>query len=158
LYQTQKRYTDAETEYKRSSEINVKNEKPLVNLGSLYIEEADAQKDSSELRGQLLDHALDNLEAAVKLNPRSAFGYYFLGMANYRSSFLEEAEGAFKKAHDIDPKLTRINLLLANIHWRQGKWPEVIQNIDAYLKENPKAQDRAAIEEMRAKVVKEHTN
>jgi len=158
LYQTQKRFTDAEKEYKRSSDLNAKNEKPLVNLGSLYIEEADAQKSDTGQRGQMLDHALDNLEAAVKLNPRSASAYYFLGLANYRSSFLEEAEAAFKKAHDLGPKLTRIHLLLANIHWRQGKWPEVLQNIDAYLKENPKAEDRAAIEEMRAKVIKDHSN
>lgn len=158
LYQTQKRFTDAEKEYKRSSEINAKNDRPLVNLGSLYIEQADEQKDNTQVKGQLLDHALDNLEAAVKINPHSAFGYYFLGLANYQSSFLEEAEAAFNKAHGLNPKLTRIHLLLANIHWRQGKWPEVIENIDDYLKENPKAQDRAAIEEMRARVLKEHSN
>src|SRR5215475_3539309 len=45
LYQSLKRYTDAEKEFKRSSELSAKNEKPLVNLGSLYIEEADSQKD-----------------------------------------------------------------------------------------------------------------
>jgi tetratricopeptide (TPR) repeat protein len=157
LYQSQKRYTDAEKEYKRSSNLSVKNEKPLVNLGSLYIEEADLQKDNAQSSGQMLDQALDNLEAAVKLNPRSASGYYFLGLANYKSSFLEEAEAAFKKAHDLNPQVTRIHLLLANIHWRQGKWPDVIENIDAYLKENPKAPDRAAVEDLRAKVVKEHS-
>jgi Flp pilus assembly protein TadD len=158
LYQTQKRYSDAEKEYKRSSDLNAKNAIPLVNLGSLYIEEADLQKDNAQSRGQMLDLALDNLEAAVKLNPHSASAYYLLGFANYKSSFLEEAEAALKKAHDLNPKLTRTHLLLANIHWRQGKWPDVIENIDAYLKENPKAPDRAAIEEMRAKVVKEHSN
>jgi tetratricopeptide (TPR) repeat protein len=136
----------------------VKNATPLVNLGSLYIEEADLEKDNAQTSGRILDQALDNLEAAVKLNPRSASAYYLLGLANYKSSFLEEAESAFERAHDLNPRLTRINLLLANIHWRQGKWPDVIENIDAYLKENPKAPDRAAIEEMRAKVVKEHSN
>jgi tetratricopeptide (TPR) repeat protein len=158
LYQSQKRYSDAEREYKRSGDLNVKNATPLVNLGSLYIEEADLEKDNAQASGRILDQALDNLEAAVKLNPRSASAYYLLGLANYKSSFLEEAESAFKRAHDLNPRLTRINLLLANIHWRQGKWPDVIENIDAYLKENPKAPDRAAIEEMRAKVVKEHSN
>jgi tetratricopeptide (TPR) repeat protein len=158
LYQSQKRYTDAEKEYKRSSDLSVKNEKPLVNLGSLYIEEAELQKGNAQSSGQMLDQALDNLEAAVKLNPRSASGYYLLGLANYKSSFLEEAEAAFKKAHDLNPRLTGVHLLLANIHWRQGKWPDVIENIDAYLRENPKAPDRAAVEEMRAKVVKEHSN
>jgi tetratricopeptide (TPR) repeat protein len=158
LYQSQKRYSDAEKEFKRSSALNAKTATPLVNLGSLYIEEADLQNDNSQSSGQMLDQALDNLEAAVKLAPRSAGAYYLLGLANYKSSFFEEAEAAFKKAHDLNPKLTRTHLLLANIHWRQGKWGDVIENIDAYLKENPKAPDREAIEEMRAKVVKEHSN
>jgi tetratricopeptide (TPR) repeat protein len=156
LYQSSKRYTDAETEYKRSRELNAKNERPLINLGSLYIEEADTQKDNPEATGQILDQALDALEAAVKLNPRSASAYYLLGSANYKSSFLEEAESAFKKAYDLDPNLSRIHLVLANIYAREGKWHEVIGNLDAYLKENPKTPDRAKIEEMRDKFVKEH--
>ena len=158
LYQSLKRYAEAEKEYLRSRELNGKSDKPLTNLGSLYIEEADLQKDNADATGKTLDQALDSLEAAVKLNPRSANAYYLLGLANYKSSFLEEAETAFTKAHDLDPSLTRINLLLANIHSRQGKWHDVLDNIDTYLKENPKAADRPAIEEMRAKVLKEHSD
>jgi tetratricopeptide (TPR) repeat protein len=157
LYQSLKRYMDAETEYKRSRELNAKTERPLINLGSLYMEEADLQKDNAELTGQMLDQALDALEAAVKLNPRSASAYYLLGSANYKSSFLEEAETAFKKAYDLDPNLSRVHLVLANIYVREGKWPDAIRNLDAYLKENPKAPDRAKVEEMRDKFVKEHT-
>src|SRR5204863_8742696 len=153
LYQTLKRYPEAETEYKRCRELNAKSERPLVNLGGLYIEEAELQKENAELTGQILDQALDALEAAVKLNPRSAPAYFLLGSANYKSSFLEEAEAAFKKAHDLDPNLSRIHLLLANIYVKQAKWQAVVSNIDDYLKENPKAPDRASIEEMRAKIL-----
>ena len=156
LYQTLKRYPEAEKQYKRSRELNAKSEKPLVNLGGLYIEEAELQKENAELTGQILDQALDALEAAVKLNPRSAPAYFLLGSANYKSSFLEEAEAAFKKAHDLDPNLSRIHLLLANIYVRQSKWQEVIEHVDTYLKENPKAPDRAAVEDMRAKIAKDH--
>jgi len=153
LYQSLKRYPDAEKEYKRSRELNAKNETPLVNLGNLYIEEADSQKENAELTGQLLDQALDALEVAIKVNPRSAPAFYLLGSANYKSSFLEEAEAAYKKAHDLDPSLSRVHLLLANIYVRQRKWQDVVSNIDDYLKENPRAPDRAAIEEMRAKIL-----
>src|SRR5205807_7416179 len=41
LYQSLKQYTEAEKEYLRSSELNARSAKPLTNLGSLYIEEAD---------------------------------------------------------------------------------------------------------------------
>jgi len=46
--------------------------------------------------------------------------------------------------------------LLANIYVRQQKWHEVIDETDTYLKENPKAPDRAAVEDIRAKIVREH--
>ena len=156
LYQMLKRYADAEREYKRCRELNAKSDRPLINLGSLYVEQAELQKENVEVTGQILDQALDALEAAVKLNPRSAPAYLLLGSANYKSSFFEEAEAALKKAHDLDPNLSRIHLMLANIYVRQRKWQEVIVEVDAYLKESPKAPDRAAIEDMRAKIAKEH--
>jgi hypothetical protein len=44
--------------------------------------------------------------------------------------------------------------MLANVYLKQQKWDEVIENLDAYLRENPKATDRANVEEMRARVAK----
>jgi tetratricopeptide (TPR) repeat protein len=41
LYQSLKRYAEAEKEFKRSHELNAKTERPLVNLGSLYIEQCN---------------------------------------------------------------------------------------------------------------------
>jgi tetratricopeptide (TPR) repeat protein len=154
IYQALKRYPDAEKEYKRSHDLNAKADRPLVNLGSLYIEESSLQKPDEHASGELLDKALDALEEAVKLNPRSGVGFFLLGQANYKSDFLEEAEVAFKRAHDLDPRMTAARLMLANIYVKQQKWDDVIENLDAYLKENPKAADRASVEEMRAKIVK----
>jgi predicted Zn-dependent protease len=154
LYLSAKRYPDAEREFKRSHTLNPKTERPLVNLGSLYIEEASLEKADKEAAGKLLDQALDNLEQSVKLNPHSAVGYFLLGQANYRSSFLEEAEAAFKKAHELNPALSGARLMLANIYVQQSRWSEVLENLDAYLKENPKAADRTNVEDMRARVAK----
>jgi tetratricopeptide (TPR) repeat protein len=154
IYRSMKRYAEAETEFKRSHELNTKTDRPLVNLGGLYIEQSDLQKADEKAMGALLDKALDALEEAVKLNPRSAMGYFLLGQANYKSGFLEEAEAGFKKAHDLDPRNGAARLMLANIYLKQKKWDEVIENLDAYLKENPKATDRANVEEMRARIVK----
>jgi superkiller protein 3 len=154
LYQSLKRFLDAEREFKRSRELNAKTERPLVNLGSLYIEQSNLLRKTDEGRGKLLDQALDALEEAIKLNPRSAVAQLLLGQANYRSDFLEEAEMAFKKAHDLDPHLSAAQLMLANVYMRLEKWPDVMETLDAYLKENPKATDRATIEEMRARIAK----
>jgi len=153
VYQMLKRFPDAEREYKRSHELSAKTERPLVNLGGLYIEESKENRDK-EAQGKLLDQALDSLEEAVKLNPRSAVGYFLLGQANYQSSFFEEAETAFKKTLDLDPRISSARLMLANVDVKLERWDEVLANIDAYLKENPKASDRASIEQMRARIVK----
>lgn len=154
LYQSSKRYSDAEKEFKRSHELNAKTERPLVNLGSLYIEESIVEKSDEDASGKLLDQALDALEEAVKLNPRSAVGYFLLGQANYKSEFYDEAETALKKARDLDPKISAARLMLANVYVKQQKWEEVIDTLDAYLKDNPKAIDRANVEQMRANISK----
>jgi tetratricopeptide (TPR) repeat protein len=155
LYQSAKRLDDAEKAFRRARELNPKNAEPLANLGSVFIEQADLRKtEGEEVVGRLLDDALDALEQAVKIDPRSAVAYYYLGAANYKSSFFEEAEAALAKAIDIDPNLNWVRLMLANVYLKQSKWQEVVDTLDTYLQNNPKANDRAAIEEMRAKIVK----
>jgi Flp pilus assembly protein TadD len=153
VYQMLKRFPDAEREYKRSHELSARTERPLVNLGGLYIEESKENRDK-EAEGKLLDQALDSLEEAVKLNPRSALAYFLLGQANYRSDFFEEAEVAFKKTLELDPHMVAARLMLANVYVKLEKWNDVIENIDAYLKDNPKAADRASVEQMRARIIK----
>ena len=127
-----------------------------MNLGSLYIEEARiAEERSSDRRASCSIRRWTSWKQAVKLNPRSALGYFLLGQANYRSRFLEEAEAAFKKAHELDPVLDRCPSD-AREHLRQAveKWDDVLENLDAYLKENPKAPDRACVEQMRDRIGK----
>jgi tetratricopeptide (TPR) repeat protein len=154
LYQSEKRYADAEKEFQRSHDLNAKNERPLLNLGSLYIEEAGLQGDDRKATGKLLDDALDALEQAVKMNPRSATAFFLLGQANYKSSFYEEAEAALKKAHELDPNMAAVRLMLSNVYVKEEKWADVLENLDAYLKENPKAADRDKVEEMRANIAR----
>jgi tetratricopeptide (TPR) repeat protein len=153
VYHALKRYSEAEQEFKRSRQLNAKSERPLVNLGSLYIEQANQQKNREET-GKLLDQALDALEEAVKLNPRSSLAHLLLGQANYRSGFYEEAELAFKRAQYLDPHLGVARLMLANVYVRLQKWDQVLEHLDAYLKENPKAADYASVEEMRGRVAR----
>jgi tetratricopeptide (TPR) repeat protein len=157
LYQGAKRYADAEKEYRSARALNQKSAEPLTNLGSLFIEQADLYKEKDEgenVSGKLLDDALDALEQAVKLDPRSTAAYYYLGAANYKSSFYEEAEAALTKALALEPNLNLIRLMLANVYLKQSKWREVLDTLDTYLQLNPKASDRAVIEAMRDRIQK----
>src|SRR5262245_3731226 len=155
LYQKAKRLDDAERMYKRSQEISPKNVQSFINLGSLYIQEADAhQPEGRQVVGKYLDQALDQLEAAVKMSPRSSIAYYYLGSANFKSAFLEEAEAAFKKVEQIDPNMSLAKLMLANVYANMNKLNDAVQYLDSYLEDNPKVENRASLEDFRAKLKK----
>jgi tetratricopeptide (TPR) repeat protein len=155
LYQKARRYEESEKLYKRAQEISPKNVQPLINLGSLYIQLSDAhQKEGREVVGKYLDQSLDTLEAAVKMNPRSSVAYYYLGSANFKSQFFEEAEAAFKKVEELDPEMSITRLMLANVYANMNKLDDAVRYLDVYLKENPKVENRAALEDLRARLVK----
>jgi hypothetical protein len=42
--------------------------------------------------------------------------------------------------------------MLANLYARLEKWDEALVQLDAYLAENPKAANRAEVEQVRAKL------
>ena len=123
-----------------------------MNLGSLFIDEAAARaKEGEEVVGKILDNALDTLEESLKIK-RSPMGYYFLGTAYYKSNFHEEAETNFKRALEMDPRLAAGHLMLANLYMKQRKWAPALEQLDAYLVENPNAPGHAQIQDTRAKV------
>ena len=88
------------------------------------------------------------------MNPRSSVAYYYLGSANFKSSFLEEAEAAFKKVEELDPNMSLARLMLANVYAMMNKLDDAVHYLDVYLQENPTIENRAAIEDLRARLVK----
>ena len=151
LYQKTGRFPEAEDEYRRVRELNPKSATPLVNLGSLFIDEAVARAGDREAAGKILDDALDILEESLKMK-KSAAAYFFLGTAYYRSSFYEEAELNLKHALELDARMGASRLMLANVYIKQQKWQSALEHLDAYLVENPKASDHSQIEETRFRV------
>ena len=118
----------------------------------MFIDEAAARSgEGAAVVGKILDDALDILEEALKIK-RSAAAYYFLGTAYYKSMFYEEAEENLKRALQMDGHLPGTRLMLANLYMKEQKWQTALEQFDAYLIENPRAADRAQIEETRSKV------
>lgn len=152
IYQKLNRYRDGEAEYRRAHQLNSRVPDPLVNLGSLFIQEAEARtKEGEEVVGKILDDALDILEESIKIK-RTAIGYSLLGTAYFKSKFYEEAETNLKHALDLDAHLPTARLMLANLYIRQQQWQNALTHLDAYLTENPSASDHAQVTETRAKV------
>ena len=153
LYQKMERYRDAEREYNVARKLNPKSDQPLLNLGKLFMQEADASADKGPiLVGRILDQALDILEEATKLQPASAMAHFLLGAAYHKSDFEEEAEANLKRAIEIDGAMESARLMLANVYIRHEKWDNALQLLDAYLAHNPNGSDRVQVEEVRSKV------
>ena len=152
VYQKMSRFRDAEDEYRKARMLNPRSADPLVNLGSLFLEEAEARStEGKDVVGTILDSALDILEESLKLK-RSALAYYFLGTAYYKSSFYDEAETNLKHALGMDPRPSAVRLVLANLYIKQKKWPDALEHLNAYLNEYPNAIDRGEVGDARSKV------
>jgi tetratricopeptide (TPR) repeat protein len=154
VYQKLGRYRDAESAYKTAVDLRPTSAAPLINLGSLYVEEALANesKGSSVVRA-ILNESLASLTAAIKLKPDAAFAYYLLGVTYYKSAFYEDAEEHLKHSLQLAPDLSDARLALANVYVKMQEWQNVIAQLDAYLFEFPKSPIREQVLTMREKVV-----
>jgi len=149
------RYQEAEAAYIRARNLNPRAQQPVLNLGILYITESDQHRDEGrEVYGKFLDNAMDSLDQAIKLKPRSAMAHYFLGTAYYKSDFLEEAEASLKKSWELDPSFSKTRIMLVNLYTRQRRMKDALEQIDAFIRENPQAEERKTMEELRQKVAK----
>jgi Flp pilus assembly protein TadD len=153
VYERSHRPEDAEREYTTAHDLNPRFPEVLVNLGRLYVAEADDHsKEGASAIGPLFGKARVLLEEAVKLRPNSVTAHYLLGIVYYRSSLNQEAELVLKRALELgDQGPSR--LVLANVYIHERKWLDALDQLDAYLKSNPKAPDRAEIEQIRARVL-----
>jgi tetratricopeptide (TPR) repeat protein len=155
LYQRDKRYRDAERQFQTARTLNPRSAAPLVHLGSLFVEEAGAAgTGDGPIDRSLLNTALEHLQQALKLQPSSGFAHYLTGIVYFQTSFYEAAEDHFQQALSGGRNMSFVRLAIANVHIRLQEWEAVIDQIDAYLRENPFARNRDQVREFRAGIVK----
>jgi tetratricopeptide (TPR) repeat protein len=149
------RFREGETAYRRAKELNPKAEQPLLNLAILFINESDLHRaEGRNVYGKYLDNAMDCLDEAIKLRPRSAAAHFFLGTAYYKSDFLAEAEKTLKLSQELDPAFGKTRIMLVNVYTKQRRLKDALEQVEAFLRENPKAEEREAIQELRQKILK----
>jgi thioredoxin-like negative regulator of GroEL len=164
VYLELKMFREAEAEYNEARELRPASAAPLVSLGSLYVQEADAaqnpQQDAvgvvvsaSELTIILTD-ARDVLGEAIKLKPDAAFAHYLYGIVHYKAGQFAQAETSFRQALTLEPKLRWSRLALANMYMRLSRWKEAVAELDTYLVDFPKMQNRTEVEAARDSAVK----
>ena len=151
LYQKMERYRDAEREYNEAHKLNLRSAAPLVNLGSLHIEESLLHGGGDSPAGhRMLNQALTSLNAALEIQPSSPFGHYLTGVVYHLTKFYEEAIPHFERAVESGAGMGFARVALANTYIRMQEWENVVLQLDAYLEEHRFASNRPWVRETRA--------
>jgi tetratricopeptide (TPR) repeat protein len=135
------RVEDAEREFLKAHELNVKGVEPLLNLINLYLEQNDPKA------------AVRIGEEAVRANAQSGPASFGLGIALYRAGEMERSEAALKRALDLAPRLGKIRLMLANVYVRMQRYDDTLLQLDTYIAENPKGDQLEEARSMRDRLV-----
>lgn len=144
IFQQSGCYSDAATEYRRASEVSPRSVQPLLNLASAQIRSADVP---GQFESSIAD-ALGTLEKVLEIRPGSAVAHCLIGAAKVRIELYDEAEKSFLRALEFDASLGAAQLMLANLYLRQEKWDGAIEQLKAYLDENPFAGNRGVVKKM----------
>jgi tetratricopeptide (TPR) repeat protein len=96
-----------------------------------------------------LEKAVPELNTAITLDPRLFRAHLFLGMAFITLGKLDEAEKLLKQAYSIGgPKqASAARLYLTSIYNTRKDYQKAIDELEGYLKENPKAPNAANIQQ-----------
>src|SRR5262245_12041053 len=135
------RFDDAEREFMTAHQLNSTGVEPLLNLTSLYLQENEPER------------AVTTGEQAVKVNSRSAPAFFSLGIALYKVAQLDRAESALKRALDLAPKMGTVRLMLANVYLKLRRYDNTLEQLNAYIAENPKGQQIRDAVEMRDRLL-----
>jgi tetratricopeptide (TPR) repeat protein len=160
-----KRFREAETQYNEARRLKPNSAAPLVSLGSLYVQEAEASLNpepglagvvvpGGDL-GIILSDAREVLEEAIKIKPDASFAYYLLGIADMRGGRYDRSEQNLRKSLEIEPMLRWARIALGNLFIKQNKLKEVLIEYDTYLADYKKVSNRSEVERARAKVALE---
>jgi tetratricopeptide (TPR) repeat protein len=147
LFHRMTQYRDAERQYREASRLNPRSVAPLVNMASLFVEEALSLSRTDPQTARIrLNEALASLNKAFEIQPSAALANYWSGVVYYLTAFYEESESYFKKALATgDPRMVLAHLALADIYVRLKEWDSVVVQLDQYLEAVPFASNRARV-------------
>lgn len=146
LHVERERYPEAIEPLRKAIEINSKGAQSHLGLGMAYVN---------------LDHlkeAMVELNIAVKLDPTLFRAHLYLGMALMGKGDLEAAESSLRQAYTVGgPTQARaVHLYLASIYDTRKQYQKAINELETYLRDNPKAGNapriKEAIQKLKAKL------
>jgi tetratricopeptide (TPR) repeat protein len=117
--------TASDTGTKEStSNVTTKPESQVVSLPeaeSMYREKKYVE--ASEMFASFADQ-----------HPSNPWGFYMLGLSSWKAGNLDQAEGAFVKANELDPKHVKTLLNLTRVHLDQGRPKDALGTVTMAMK------------------------
>ena len=155
-YKVLGRYRDAERTFEIARDLNRHSAQPLINLGSMYVEEAQQQSDNGEEERARATYqkAVALLEEAIALDSFSVLARYFLGTALYKTAALERAETMLTRALELDEEYHVVRLMLVNIYVKQARYNDVLAQLTEFLERNPDDPQSEAVRAMKQQIEK----
>ena len=155
-YKALGRYRDAERTFEIAHDLNRNAAQPRINLGSLYVDEAQKQISSGEEERALATYqkAVVLLEEAIVLDAFSASARYFLGTALYKTAALERAETMLMRALELDEQYHVVRLMLVNVYVKQARYNDVLAQLTEFLERNPDGPQSEAVRAMKQQIEK----
>jgi tetratricopeptide (TPR) repeat protein len=141
LYIEVKKDQEALEPLTKALQVNTKASNAHLGLGMAYVN-----------LGRL-EQAVVELNAAIAMDSRLFRAHLFLGMAFITMGQLDEAEKSLKQAYSIGgAKASAAHLYLTSIYNTRKEYQKAIEELEAYLKENPKAPNSPNIQEAISKL------
>ena len=135
---------EAERSFRKSIEVSQDSYGDAdVGLGTLLAEKGDVEAAEKTIR------------RGVELNPSSWMGFYELGKLDLNRNRLESALQSAERARSLAPNTPITYRLLANIHMRQKDYPDLLSDLDAYVKLDPDSAAGLRAKQMRVEVEQE---
>ena len=92
--------------------------------------------------------AIDELNKARDLDAKSFRAYFYLGIAMLNLGELDQAERSLKEAYTLGGSRAQAShLYLASIYSTRKQYKQAIDELEAYLRDNPKAANAANVQE-----------
>ena len=142
LYVEKKSYEEAIEPLKKAVQVNSKAAQAHCQLGIAY------------LNLDRLKEAIQELSVAHMLDPKLFVADLYQGMALISAGDLDRAERSLKEALAVGgPTQARAaHLYLASIYNTRKQYQMAIQELETYLRENPKADNIANVKEAIKKI------
>jgi len=110
-----------------------------VRLGALLLDRSNADAESVIRKG-------------VQLSPNFWRGHYELGLVLVIQKRIPEALSAAEKARELAPNMAPVYRLLSSIHFVQGNYPALLQDLDTYISLDPDSRNGRGAKQLRDEI------